>query len=349
MAGAGVEILHDSSSWGAIGLCEGLMKVPRVWRAMRETTQRLATFPPSALVLIDFGAFNLRVARAAKPLGVLTLYYFPPGSWSRRPRGLELRELVDTIATPFPWSAELLSGGSAKAEWVGHPVIETARPELSPGKAWALYRLDPNLPTVALVPGSRDQEIRHVFPVLAEAAGLLAADFPGAQFLVPAAPTVDRDHIAAKLKQVGAKATLLSGMEYDALQLAQAAVVCSGTATLEFCVLGVPMVVTYRASLATTLQFTLLRGVIGRQRHAAMPNILAGREIVPERLGRRAMPHSIAKAVGALLSDERARAEMKRELGEVTKLLGEPGASARTAELVLELMGSREATRAGTG
>jgi lipid-A-disaccharide synthase len=188
--------------------------------------------------------------------------------------------------------------------------------------------------------------MRHVFPVLAEAAGRIAADFPGAQFLVPVAPSVDRDQIAARLTQVGVKATLLSGMEYDALQLAQVAAVCSGTATLEFCVLGLPMVVVYRASLATTVQFTLLRGLLGGQRHAAMPNIIAGREIVPERMAGQATPESVAAAVGALLSDEKARAEMKRELAAVTETLGGPGASARTAELVSELMASREAPHA---
>lgn len=349
MAGAGVNLLHDSSAWGAIGLWEGLRKIPLVWRAMLETRRYLAATPPAALVLIDFGAFNLRVARLAKRLRIPTLYYFPPGSWSRRPRGRELRELVDTIATPFPWSAELLSGGSARVEWVGHPVVESARPELTPEEAWRLYRLDPNLPTVALAPGSRDQEIRHVFPVLVAAAGRIAAEFPGAQFLVPVAPTVDRDQIAAKLQQAGVKATLLSGMEYDALQLAQAAAVCSGTATLEFCVLGLPMVVVYRASLATTLQFLLIRGLIGRQRWAAMPNIIAGREIIPERMGGQATPESIAAAVGAMLRDEAARAEQRRELAEVAKTLGKPGASARTAELVLALMAARKRAHVSAG
>jgi lipid-A-disaccharide synthase len=344
MAGAGAELVLDSSAWGAIGVLEGLMKVPLVWRALGEVKRRLAASPPSALVLIDFGAFNLRVAHAASPLGIPVLYYFPPGSWSRRPRGLELRDLADVIATPFPWSAELLAGGRARVEWVGHPVVETARPSLIPERAWSLYRLDPSRPTVALAPGSREQEIRHLLPVLAAAAARISGAFPGVQFLVPVAPSVDRDHVAATLKRVGVNATLLMGMEYDALQLAQVAVVCSGTATLEFCVLGIPMVVAYRASLATTLQYRVFRGLIGGQGYAAMPNIVAGRGIVPERLGSAATPASIAEAVGALLSDESKRAEMKRELAAVAATLGTPGASQRTAALTLELMASREAS-----
>lgn len=345
MAAAGVDLHLDSSGWGAIGFFEAVCKLPVLLGALRATQRRLSSSPPTALVLIDFGAFNLRVARAVKPLGVPMLYYFPPGSWSRRLRCAELRDLVDAIATPFPWSAELLAGGKAEVEWVGHPVAETARPGLPPERAWSLYRLDPNLPTVALAPGSRDQEIRYLFPVLAETAARVNAAFPGAQFLVPVAPTVDRDHIAATLKRAGVKATLLSGMEYDALQLAQAAMVCSGTATLEFSVLGIPMVVTYRASLATTLQFLIFRGLVGGQRYAAMPNIIAGREIVPERMAWAARPELLAKEVCGFLSDKVRRAQVRRDLAEVAATLGSPGASERTAAMVLKLLPARKDCR----
>jgi lipid-A-disaccharide synthase len=376
MAAAGVELFADSSGWGAIGVFEAASRVPRVWWALRATRRHLGKAPPDALVLIDCGAFNLPLARCARCAGIATLYYFPPGSWSRRLRSAELRELADVIATPFPWSRDLLAGGRARVEWVGHPVVEAARPTVSAEEAGRRYGLDANRPVVALAPGSRKQELRYVLPVLAGAGARLAAqvrDIHGRscvkvrlsssprqrrgrrgrsllhqdnalmqetpQFIVPVAATVDRLTVEKTLARFGVRATLLAGMEYNALQLADAAAVCSGTATLEFACLGIPMVAVYRASRATTLQYRLIRGLIGRQRFAAMPNIIAQRETVRELLGSAAAPEAVAAELAALLGDEERRTMMKRDLAEVAAALGQPGASDRTAALVLELAG----------
>ena len=338
MAAAGVELVADSSDWGAIGVFEAAQKAPRVWRALRAARSFLARERPSGLVLIDCGAFNIPLARWARRLELRTLYYLPPGSWSRRLRSAELRELVDVIATPFQWSRDLLAGGRARVECVGHPALEAARPELPAETAWARYGLKQEHKVVALAPGSREQEIRYVLPVLAPTAAALAKAWEGTQFLVPVAGTVDADCVRQAFERVGVKARMLEGMEYDALQLAGAAAVCSGTATLEFACLGVPMVVVYRASRATTLQYRLVRGLIGGQRWAAMPNIISGREVVRELLGSAAKPEALAKELTELLADEARRERMRADLKEVVAALGQPGASERTAELVLEMI-----------
>ncbi len=342
MAAAGVELFSDSSDWGAIGVFEAAAKVPRVWRVMRATMAHLAAAPPSALVLIDCGAFNLPLARRAKTLGLRTLYYLPPGSWSRKLRGAKLRDLVEVIATPFPWSRDLLAGGRARVEWVGHPVVEGARPRLTAEEARERYGLDHGKPVVALAPGSRAHEIHYLLPVLVKAAARLAREWDGIQFVVPVAETVERERIRAEFERGEVAVTLLSGMDHDALQLAEAAAVCSGTATLEFACLGIPMVVVYRASRATTLQYRLMRGLIGRQRWAAMPNIVAGREVVKELLGSAASPETIAGEVGALLVGGARREQVRADLREVVQSLGPGGASERTAEMVLELIASEE-------
>ncbi len=345
MAAAGVDVVVDSSSWAAIGLVESLAKVPRIRPAMARVQRRLKESPPSLLVLIDAGAFNLRVARIARPLGVPMLYYFPPGSWRRKLKSTELPELVDAIATPFPWSAELLSGHRARVEWVGHPVVEATQPRTPPEEARRIYHLDPARPVVALAPGSREQEMRYVLPVVVEAAAELARRRPEVQFLMPLAPTVDRDRVTRLLARAKVTARLLSGMDTDALQLADAGVVCSGTATLEFCCLHLPMVIVYRVSVATTLQYLLLRRVLGGQRFAGMPNILADRGIVPEVLGFGCTPRAVADAVDGLLADARAQARMRADLAEAAQQLGTPGASERTAALALQLLSERRVVR----
>ncbi len=341
MASAGVQLIADSSTWGAIGVFEALSKVPRVMRSLRVIHSWLRASPPSALVLIDAGAVNMRFAHQARSMGLPTLYYFPPGSWRKRPKSIEIRDAVDMIATPFPWSRDLLQGGRARVEWVGHPVVEYAHPDISREEAAKRYGIDLTRPVVAIAPGSRSQEIHYLLPVLAHAASRLMQHFPGLQLLVPVASSLDRDRTLGPLTSVGVQARPLDGMDYNALQLAQAAVVCSGSVTLEFSCLRTPMVVVYRASRATTLQYRLLRGLLGGQRFAAMPNIIAGREVVRELLGSEANPDSIAREVASLLRDERERARISAELGAVVAALGSPGASARTAEMVLELIEER--------
>jgi len=339
MSEAGVDLAADSSDWGAIGVADALRKIPGVYREVQRLKSRLAEERPSGLVLIDAGAVNVRLARMVQDYGLKILYYLPPGSWSRKPRSQAMRDLVDVIATPYPWSRDLLSGGRARVEWVGHPVLETARPKLSAEQAWERYGLDRRRPVVALAPGSRSQEMRYVLPVMARAAALLAKRSAGTQFLLPLSNPAYENQVRQALRRVGVEATLLQGMEYDALQLAGAAAVCSGTATLEFACLGLPMVVVYKASPGTTIQFLLVRGVIGKQWRAAMPNIIAGRDVVPELLWKHAKPEAVARELSSLLEDRERRQQMQRDLAEVVRNLGEPGASDRTADLVLEMIG----------
>ncbi len=346
MAAAGVDLVADSSDWGAIGICDALRKVPRVYLAVRRLKGLLARDRPSGLVLIDSGGVNIPLARMIRKLRLKTLYYLPPGSWSRKQRGQAVSRLSDVIATPFPWSKDLLSGARARVEWVGHPVREAARPSMDKQAAWQEYDLDPGKPVVALAAGSRAQEMRHVLPVMTGAAARLSRRWQGAQFLVPVSDPVYEKQVWESFRRAGVSVVLLQGMEYDALQLADAAAVCSGTATLEFACLGVPMVVVYRAGLGTTVQFLLLRGLLGHQWRAGMPNILAGRDVVPELLWRYAKPDALARELAALVEDDDLKARVRADLVEVVKTLGEKGASKRTADLLLELIVDHEQPRA---
>ncbi len=338
MAAAGVEIVADSSQWAAIGLADSLVKIPAIWFSLRRLRERMTASTPNAVVLIDSGGMNLPLLRMIRHIETKRVYYMPPGSWSHKPRNRALRDLVDAIATPFPWSRDLLSGGRARVEWVGHPVVEIAQPRLSRSAAYRKYALDAGCPIVAVAPGSRQQEMRYILPVLAGAAANLKAQLPRVQFVVAASDRGYEKRISDAFRRLDVGITLLQGMEHDALQLADVAMVCSGTATLEFTCLGTPMAIVYKGNTLTTIQFVLFRGVIGGQWRAGMPNIIAERDVVPEFMWRFAKPRAIAREVARLLGDTAARDRMRADLLQVKEALGADSASERTADMVLELI-----------
>jgi len=341
MAGAGVRLLFDSAGWAAIGVGEALKKVPSLWFKHRAIWRHLLAKPPAALVLIDFGAFNLRLARAIRGRGIPILYYFPPRSWSREPPTGGLTDLVDAIATPFPWSQQALSGGRAEVRWVGHPLVDQVRPALAAAAARERWQIAESERLVVVAPGSRAQELRLLLPELVAAAQILNRSLPALRFAVSAAPGVRQESLGRRFRRIGIEPIIVEGLNPDLLQLAEVALVTSGTATLELAILGAPMVVVYRISLAGCVQYAIMRRLYGPLRFIAMPNVIAQRAIVPELIQERARGDLIAAEARNLLEDRAAAQRMRRELLAVAAELGPPGAARRAAEMTLALARGR--------
>jgi lipid-A-disaccharide synthase len=217
---------------------------------------------------------------------------------------------------------------------VGHPLIDAARPTMSKDEAREHFGLNPWRRVVGLLPGSRAQEIHRHLPLLRAAAQHIAWHMPGVQFLLPKAPGVARTQLEASLARSGVTTYIAEGSVYDALQLMEAAVVASGTATLQAALSGVPMAVVYRTSWPTYLASRPLL----RIPHIAMVNVVAGRRVVPEFVQHRARPKLIAETIVGLLRDERRAAQMREELKGVGTALGRPGAVDRAADAVMRLL-----------
>jgi lipid-A-disaccharide synthase len=341
MAAAGVRLLFDSAGWAAIGVGEALKKIPSLWLKHRAIRRHLLANRPAVVVLIDFGAFNLRLARAIQGSGIPILYYFPPRSWSREPPTGGLTDVVHAIATPFPWSQRALSGGRAEVRWVGHPLVDQVRPALAPAAARERWRIAEGERLVAVAPGSRAQELRLLLPELAVAAQILNRSLPSLRFAVSAAPGVRQDALRRRFRRAGIEPIIVEGLNPDLLQLPEVALVTSGTATLELAILGVPMVVVYKVSLAGRLQYAIMRRLYGPLKFIAMPNVIAQRPIVPELIQERARGDLIAAEARKLLDDRAAAERMRRELGAVAAELGPPGAARRAAEMTLALARGR--------
>jgi lipid-A-disaccharide synthase len=331
-----------------MGVPEALKLAPRLLWVQARTRRMIAGRAPAGVVLIDYGAFNARVGEFARARGLPVFYYFPPGSW-RRDMGpaRRLARFTDAAATPFPWSAENLRAAGVDAHFVGHPLLDIARPARTREQFCREHGLDPARPTVCYLPGSREHEIRYIWPAMQAAARRITEQKPGTQHIVVVAPSVAGAQVfgCSGVQEQGRleppehlntrtpEHLVFTSAVYDALAASDVAVTKSGTVTLEAAILGVPMVILYRGSWAQNLEYRLWHRK--RIKFIGMPNILADRMICPEFLQEQASPEALAGATLAWLNDPERTAETRRELAEVTAQLGEPGAVRRTARLIL--------------
>lgn len=376
MRDAGITLIEDSSSWSAIGITEAVKLVPRLLAALHRTKAHLAKTPPDLMVLVDFGAFNVRLRRSVHLPDTKTLYYFPPGSWKRNADHSALKGIVDRIVTPFPWSAENLRNQGFSADFFGHPLLDTTTPSSTRDDFCARFGFDPEKHIIGLLPGSRTHEvIRHV-PAIIAAVNILRAQIPDLQFAVPVAPSISAGALAAEMRRVpgiaagsfidytyeagdtgtdgksvlgsrldsapsrsddqsGSRIRLLPGLATDLLYHARAAIVTSGTATVEAAILGCPMVIIYKVSSLAKLEYRLLGLKI---KFIGMPNIILDREACPELIQDRATPQRIAAKMLPLIQETPARREMLESLRDVKNMLGEPGAVEKTVNVCMEML-----------
>ncbi|MCS7301194.1 MAG: hypothetical protein NZ556_06530, partial [Fimbriimonadales bacterium] len=197
MQQAGVTLLADSRTWGAIGIVESLKVAPRIYAAFRRVKQFLRQQRPDLFIPIDFGAFNMPLCCYAKRLGVRVMYYIPPSSWRRERQGSDLPRCTNQVLTPFAWSAELLRTMGAQAHWIPHPLLRLARPTETKAAFCERLGLDPLRPIVALLPGSRRHEVHALTPLYARVAETVYATAPETQFVLSVAPHLSPDALHA--------------------------------------------------------------------------------------------------------------------------------------------------------
>ncbi len=282
-------------------------------------------------VAIDFPDFNFRLLPPMHALGIKVVYYVSPQLWAWRPARLEtIRRYVDRMLVIFPFEQPLYERAGVPVEFVGHPLVDLARATRSREEIVRGIGLDPARPILALLPGSRPNELRLILPTLVAAAPLVASRVPGVQFVVARAPSLD-DALFTPLRAVreaGLTVAVATGATDDVLAAADAVVTASGTATVQAALHGTPMAIVYRLS---DLTYALGRRFV-RVTSYGMVNLVAGRPIVPELIQDGFTPATVAAEAVSLLTD-RARADaMRRDLAEVRATLGAPGASRRAAE-----------------
>jgi len=341
MREAGVALVKESDHWGAIGIPEALRKAPALFAHGSQLAALLRAEPPDVLVLIDFGAFNVRFLNMLHahgwPAGMRAVYFVPPGCWARNRAAGRLPFLVDAIATPFPWSAVTLRTADAPARivWVGHPVLDACGVRRDRAAMRGELGVTPDAPVLLLVPGSRRAELRYLLPTFLQTVRRLT---PRPTCLITVAPSLGE----ARLRRVlpdDLTIRLLHGIDYDYAQVADAALVTSGTATLEVACLGVPMVVAYKGSWGVNLQVRVLQALKRAPKYFSLPNIIADAPVVPEFFQKAATPTALAAALAPLLIDTPARRAQCDAFTAIRHSLGDGQAILRTAALVCEVAG----------
>ncbi len=326
----GADLIGNYRGLSVTGLSEALPVLSRAWAMLKRLREAAADRRPDVFVAIDFPDFNFRLLAPMRALGIKVVYYVSPQLWAWRPKRLEtIRRTVNRVLVIFPFEREIYEKAGVPVEFVGHPLVEMTATTTSRDAFLRSVGLDPGRPVLALLPGSRSSELRHVLPTMVAAAPLIASRVPGVQFLVARAPSLD-DALFAPLSAVTG-AGLPLGVAHEAtddvLAAADAVVTASGTATIQAALHGTPMVVVYRLSAMT---YAIGRQVV-RVTSYGMVNLVAGRQIVPELIQDGFTPEAVADEAASLLTDGGRADTMRRDLADVRAALGGPGASRRAA------------------
>lgn len=339
MREAGVTMLADASEISVVGATEVLTHIVAIYSVYAKLKRFLREERPDLLVLIDFPDFNILTGKAAKKLSIPVLYYISPQVWAwRKGRVKTIAKIVETILVVFPFEVELYRATGVDVRFVGHPLADVVDSPYSRDEARKQLGLAQDRRTIAILPGSRRKEIMHLLPDMLAAAKLLQGRFPDIQFVLPVAPTLERTFVEVFIEKSKVPLTIVDGRVYDVLRASDAAMVTSGTATLETGLMAIPMVIVYRASRLTYWIGRLLVSV----RNFGLVNIVAGRAVVPELLQDEATPERIAEEIGTILADPEKHRRITEELVRVRTVLGEGGASRRAAAAVRELLTKAE-------
>jgi lipid-A-disaccharide synthase len=334
MADAGVELVADYHEVAVVGIAEVLHKIPTVIgvqnRLKREAKRRSAALA----ILVDSPGTHLGVARRLKQIDVRVGYFIGPQIWAWRAGRIRIvKRRVDRMVVIFPFEEKIYRDAGVPVNFVGHPLVDVVRPSMNRAEFASLHNLDPNAPILAILPGSRQNEIRENYGRIVEACGRLRHTRRNIQFVLAAAPNLKPYLLASESgSAIGIK--LVQGATYDALAAADCAIVASGTATVEAALLGTPMVVVYRVS---PLSAFILRPMI-RTPFFSMVNLITGRRVVSELIQDDFTPAAVETEVRRLLDSPAARDEMKSSLAEVRAKLGPGGAIERAADIFAQML-----------
>jgi len=341
MRAAGAALVRDYHGLSVTGLTEVLSLIPKSWETYRALVRAAEQDPPDVFVPIDFVDFNAFLARALHARGVPVVYYISPQIWAWRPGRVKMvKRVADRMLVIFPFEVPFYERAGVPVTFVGHPLLELTPPAAPRDVFLRRHGLDPSKPVVAILPGSRTNEVKEILPGLVSAAAIVARELPGTQFLVGRAPHL-RDDLFAPLAAWPAGVlppVVLESATDDVLESADVALMASGTVTVQGALHTCPMVVVYRLGAMT---YRLGKPLVQVDTYA-MANLVAGRRVVPELIQDAFTPEATARHALQILTEPAFAARMRADLAGVRASLGTEGASRRAAEAVLDVARRRK-------
>jgi len=338
----GDNILYDLCRQSIVGLLEGLKHLPAALNIYFKMRRLIKNERPDLLVLVDSQGFNMPLAAFAKKLGIPTLYYIAPQEWlwGTPKNQRKVVQTIDHIIAIFKPEQELYAALGGNVRFFGHPILDQARPGMEKSAAINFFGLDPASPVIGLFPGSRQQEIDQLLPLILKSSQLLAADFSKAQFLLAVSSDIFKTEIMRQVKQSALPIKVYDKLNYDIMQVSDLILAASGTTLLEAACLNIPAVTFYKFHPLTYLIAKAL--LKNRLRFFAMPNILAGKQIIPELAQDTATPERIAFEAKKMLENPEYHAKIVTELAIISESLGPPGATGKSAAYIIELLGGKK-------
>jgi lipid-A-disaccharide synthase len=331
---AGGRLVADFHDISVTGLTEVVKVLPRTLTTMRRLVRAADHERPQALIVIDFPDFNFRLMRRVKKLGIPVIYYISPQLWAwRSGRIRQMQRAVNRVLPIFPFEEAIYQRAGMDVRFVGHPLIDLAAPHSDRGAFLRALNLDPSKPVLALLPGSRANEVERLAGIMAGAIPAIAQQVPGVQFIVARAPNL-HDGLFDAFGVSGVTLRIAEGQADTVLNASDAVVTASGTATVQTALHGKPMVVVYKLSPMT---YRLGKRLAHVETYA-MVNLIAGERVVVELIQDACTPDAVAAEAVRLLTDDAYRRRMVASLQDVTRRLGGPGASDRAAQAILELI-----------
>jgi lipid-A-disaccharide synthase len=343
LAAAGAELAGDYRGIAVTGLTEVLRVLPRTWQMYRRLVDLARAVRPDVFVPIDFPDFNFRLGAAVHALGIPVVYYVSPQLWAWRPGRIDtMKAFVDKVLPIFPFETAIYERAGLPVEFVGHPLIDLVDVVEPRGALLSRLGLDAAAPMVALLPGSRPNEVRSLLPALVEAVGLVRRARPDVSFVLARAPKL-ADALFEPL--AGSPIVVVEGRTDDVIAASDLVLTASGTATVQTALHERPMVILYKLS---PLTYRLGRPFV-KVDTFGMANLIAGRRVVPELIQDDCTAEKIAAEALSLLTDTQRSAAMRKDLADVRARLGAPGASARAAAAVLAIAEKHDARGTRTG
>ncbi len=337
MKDAGAEIVKDYRDLAFMGFTEVILNLSTILKNIKFCKSDITGFKPDLVIFIDYPGFNLRIAEWAHKMGYKTVYYISPQVWAwKESRVKNIRTNIDKMLVILPFEKAFFQKWNYETSYVGHPLVEVierfkASPEA--GRLPIIYTaggrsIQPALPLVALLPGSRKQEILKKLPVMLEA----SLAFPDYQFVVAEAPGLDSDFYDEILKNYP-QAGRVRNQTYALLEHAQAACVTSGTATLETALFGVPEVICYKGS---SISYQIAKRLI-KVKYISLVNLIMDKPVVKELIQDEMNVANIISELKNLLSDVKTRDRIHKDYSDLRSLLSQDGnASRKAAELIVD-------------